>query len=209
VTEKLNVEALDVQEDPRVARSTRALGRAMSTLLAEQCFATITVQQILDRAGVSRATFYKYFRGKDDALFSSYEGMFHSLERQLDASSLSGRPRRLAPVAELLAHLDESQGVIASLQGSDRMEQIWDLGVAFMAAIIERRLVERSADLAVRDSAEISPMQRSLAARMLSGAAFEMVKWWMHRYDRQAPEVMDVQFHRMAHRALMPFGYTW
>ena len=40
--------------DPRAARTTRALGRALVTLLEERAFDAITVQDILDRAGVGR-----------------------------------------------------------------------------------------------------------------------------------------------------------
>ncbi len=210
----MNGEASDVQVDPRVLRSTRALGHAMATLLAEQRFDKITVQQILDRASVSRATFYKYFRGKDDALFSSYEGMFSWLEAQLDANdgarSGAGNGRRLAPVAEFLGHLDGSRAVVASLRGSDRMEEIWELGVAFMAAIIDRRLrILPGQATAAGTFAQQERLPSALAARMLSGAVMEMAKWWLDRPGNAGPEQMDAQFHLMAHRAMLPFGYGW
>lgn len=211
---KVNDHAADVQEDPRVMRSTRALREAMANLLAEQRFGSITVQQILERAGVSRATFYKYYRDKDDALFSSYEGMFRTLESHLEATQ-DRHARRVAPVCELLAHLDSSRAVIASLQGSDRMEQIWDLGAGFMADIIARRLTGPSIPTGTVQQVADDVMQRQLMSRMLSGAAIEMIKWWVDRpvrsgaSERPSPASMDIHFHVMARRAVQPFGYSW
>ena len=62
--------------DPRSLRSTRALGRALVDLMHESDFQEITVQQILDRAGVGRATFYAHYRNKEDVLQSSYERLW-------------------------------------------------------------------------------------------------------------------------------------
>src|SRR5690606_20077435 len=59
--------------DPRIARTTHALGRALVDLIQEHNFDEITVQQILDRAGVGRTAFYAHYRNKEDVLHSSYE----------------------------------------------------------------------------------------------------------------------------------------
>ena len=117
--------------DPRVARSTRALGRALIEVMQERDFDAITVQQILDRAGVGRATFYAHYRNKEDALQSSYEGLFAWLERLLARPSAAGA--RLFPVAELLAHVGESQGVVDALRRAGRLEDVWSLLAAHAA----------------------------------------------------------------------------
>src|SRR5690606_15510626 len=69
--------------DPRVARTTHALGRALIELIQERDYDEITVQHILDRAGVGRATFYAHYRNKDDALHSNYERLFALFEARL------------------------------------------------------------------------------------------------------------------------------
>jgi len=50
--------------DPRVKRTRNLLLRAFKELLAEKDFATITVQDITERAEVNRATFYAHFADK-------------------------------------------------------------------------------------------------------------------------------------------------
>ena len=52
--------------DRRILRTRDALGDAMMALLHEKSFDRITVQDVLDRAGVGRATFYAHYRDKHD-----------------------------------------------------------------------------------------------------------------------------------------------
>lgn len=93
----------------------RAMREALNTLLGERAFNDITVQQILDRAGVSRATFYAHFRNKDDVLFASFERMVHGLARTLNTPHERQRPR-LVPMRELIEHFASAGDVFHSLE---------------------------------------------------------------------------------------------
>jgi AcrR family transcriptional regulator len=46
---------------------------ALANAMAEKGYAQTTVADVLERAGVSRATFYEHFRGKEDAFVAAYE----------------------------------------------------------------------------------------------------------------------------------------
>ncbi len=50
--------------DPRVKRTRLLLEQAFMTLLEEKGFQAVTVQDIAERAGVNRATFYAHFADK-------------------------------------------------------------------------------------------------------------------------------------------------
>ena len=52
--------------DRRVQRTRMILLDALRTLLMERGYERLTIQAILDRAGVGRATFYTHFKSKDD-----------------------------------------------------------------------------------------------------------------------------------------------
>ena len=54
--------------DKRKERTRRAIQQAFVELIAERGFSDVTVQDILDRTGVGRATFYAHFHGKEDLL---------------------------------------------------------------------------------------------------------------------------------------------
>jgi AcrR family transcriptional regulator len=50
--------------DPRVKRTRNLILQAFSELLAEKGFASISVQDVTDKAEINRATFYKHFVDK-------------------------------------------------------------------------------------------------------------------------------------------------
>jgi len=54
-------EASTPKIDRRVRRTRDALGDALLKLMQEKAFETITVQQVLDRAGIGRTTFYAHY----------------------------------------------------------------------------------------------------------------------------------------------------
>lgn len=186
----------DETPDQRVVRSSRALAAALSELLHERAFDDITVQQIIDRAGVARATFYARYRNKDDALYSSYEQMIAGLEHRMEQRA--SPQARLTPVAELLAHLASAQSVVDSLRASDRLEMIWELGTGFFTEMIERRMP------LFRGSAVSASAVPRLEARMLAAALMELSKWWLEHPQRMTAATLDEQFHDMARRVLVP-----
>jgi AcrR family transcriptional regulator len=180
------------EADPRVVRTTHALGRALIELIQERDFDDIIVQNILDRAGVARATFYAHYRNKEDVLHSSYERIFTFLEQSLDRPSPRGA--RLFPVAEFLDHVNESRGVAEALLMWGRLDDLCDLGVGYATRIIERRIQHSTG--VDRD------ISRPLVARMLAGALFEGMKWWYDHPSVSSPAQIDAAFHELAHSAI-------
>lgn len=179
----------DGEPDPRVERSERALRQAMHDLLFEGAFDEVTVQQIVARAGVSRGTFYARYRNKDDALLASLEGMLTSLEHGM----VQDQPARLIAVAELLTHIGSAGRVRDALAPGGRLEQVLDYMGDVLAEQIQRRFDAFGAKAAIPPA---------LAARMLSAAFMEMLRWWVDRPERPDVRVMDAEFHRMARRML-------
>jgi AcrR family transcriptional regulator len=184
----MNVRKKAQPTDPRVLRSRQALGDALVDLLHEQRFDDITVQAILDRAGVGRATFYAHYRNKEDVLHSGVEQLFVFLGGVLDRSSSAGT--RLVPVSEFLEHIREADVFVTSLRASGRLDEVSELTVAFVADMIKRRIVPSDGAIAT-----ISP---TLLSRMLAAAFMEMFRWWIEQPARETPERMDAIFHALA-----------
>lgn len=63
--------ACEAKLDPRVVRTRNSIQSALKELLMERRFDEITVQDITERAGVNRATFYAHFQDKYDLLEGS------------------------------------------------------------------------------------------------------------------------------------------
>ena len=68
-----NLSSPKKKTDPRIQRTREVLGDALIGLIQEKSFDSITVQHVLDRAGVSRSTFYQHYRDKEDLFISDVE----------------------------------------------------------------------------------------------------------------------------------------
>lgn len=178
----------NVAQDPRIRRSTNALGRALIELIQERAYDEITVQQILDRAGVGRATFYAHYRNKDDALHSAFDGLFAWASSLLDRNGSAAA--RLFPVREFVAHITEQRELADGLRRSGLIEDLWESFAGHAAAIVERRLATWPPPA--------SGISRPLLARMLAGALVETVRWHQEHPSRATPEYLDSAFHELA-----------
>ena len=100
-TEKLplsgKVVVSDRSADPRVRRTRDRLGDALVEILLQKPLADINVQEILDRAGVSRSTFYSHFRDTNDLFLSDVDDFFEAMATAL--SRAGSKSKRVAPVA--------------------------------------------------------------------------------------------------------------
>ena len=133
-----NLKDLDNKEDPRVRRTRDRLGDALVELLVQKPFEDITVQDVLERAGVSRSTFYTHYRDKNDLFLSDAEDFFEAMATAL--SRFGDKSERIAPVQELAAHIAEVRPFYNALVESGRMHDVMELGQAHFARGIEQRL---------------------------------------------------------------------
>ena len=178
--------------DRRILRTRDALGDALVALMHEKSFDDITVQDVLDRAGVGRSTFYVHYRDKDDLLMSDVEDFLEMVSRALQRQNAS--PKRLLPVEEFFAHLRDMREFHAALLRSRKINDVWALGRGVLARSIEERL--QMAGL------EMEPAQRSAQAHALAGSFFSLLDWWIDKGMKADPKEMDELFHRMAWRGL-------
>src|SRR5664279_2433284 len=68
-----------VKRDRRIERTRQLLSKALMDLIVERGYESITIQDITDRANVSRTTFYLHFKDKDELLFASMEKIYDGL----------------------------------------------------------------------------------------------------------------------------------
>src|SRR5918996_1979067 len=105
--DRLHLAKLKKKTDARVRRTRDALGDALVALMQEKPFETITVQDVLDRAHVSRSTFYTHYSDKDDLLMSDAEEFFEALSMALSVHG--DKSDRVFPVREFFEHLADAQ----------------------------------------------------------------------------------------------------
>ncbi|HEU5130443.1 MAG TPA: TetR/AcrR family transcriptional regulator [Pyrinomonadaceae bacterium] len=175
--------------DARVRRTRDALGDALIALMQEKPFETITVQDVLDRAHVSRSTFYSHYSDKDDLLMSDAEEFFESLSMALSAHD--DKSDRVFPVKEFFTHLADVQPFFKALVKSGKFQENMELARGHFARGIERRLSE------LPRASSIPANERAAIAFTQAGALLSLLTWWLDRGMREPPEQMDDLFHRM------------
>jgi AcrR family transcriptional regulator len=158
-------------------------------LMQEKPFDTITVQDVLDRAHVSRSTFYAHYSDKDDLLMSDADEFFEALSMAL---SLHGdKSARVFPVKEFFAHLSDVQPFFKALVKSGKYQENMELARGHFARGIERRLSE------LPRGKDIPANQVPAMAAAHAGALLSLLAWWLDRGMRESPAEMDELFHRM------------
>lgn len=172
------------RSDPRVLRTRNALGNALVELMTERAFESITVQDVLDRAGVGRSTFYVHYDGKDDLLTSDVDRFFGSI-----ADAIGSDSKRVLPVCELLQHIASMRDFRDALRRSGKYRQLMETGEKHFARAIERRLAASPRAREVR-RADLEPI-----AIMYAGALIALLEWWIDRGEPITAEEADTLFH--------------
>jgi AcrR family transcriptional regulator len=174
------------------------LGEALMTLIQEKPFDAITVQELLDRAGVGRSTFYEYFRDKNDLFVTDLDEFLEGMATTLVGHSDAGD--RVAPVRELFGHVAESRQLYDALVASGRIHDFLDLGRAHFARGIEQRLVE------LTRARTLAPGRRAAVAHALAGALLSLLLWWIDGKRTASPAEMDDLFHGIVWSAVACTG---
>jgi AcrR family transcriptional regulator len=178
------------QFDRRAIRTRQSLSEALIALIREQRWDSITVQHVIDRASVSRSTFYAHYRGKDELLRNTFADFLSGIGLHIRWQSLP--EGRVVPVLELFTHLEEEfHHLYNALARSRKTELFFKIGPAQMAAGIEQSLREWLADKPT-PSVPLPVLSNYLAAGILS-----MLKWWLDENMPYEPKRMDEFFHEL------------
>lgn len=180
--------------DRRVQRTRRLLREALLSLIRERGFAALSVQHIIDRADVGRATFYAHFDNKEDLLFSGLDELRASLlalQRQAHAKPVSKEERLFAFTRELFAHTNEHRDLYPSMVG--------DRSAALLQQAFRRMLLDlvREEVKAVVPRAPASQTRVEAAVQFVAGGLFGVLMWWIEGRARDVDE-MDGLFRRLA-----------
>src|SRR5881396_4211950 len=107
--------------DRRVQRTRKLLQDALVSLMIEKGYEATSVQDIIDRANVGRATFYSHFADKRTLLVSRLEDLrAHLVDRQREA--MAGVPRgsrQFGFSIAMLEHAASSLGLWKSISNSE------------------------------------------------------------------------------------------
>jgi AcrR family transcriptional regulator len=172
--------------DRRVARSRRALKEALTDLILEQGYESVTVQDVIDRADVGRSTFYAHFPDKDDLLMA----ILADLEMPApDAANWSPNDPAFGWTLELFRYFGSGRRLFKAVAGSQT------------GALARRETTRRLEDLAraelsrLHAARKLDPFRLETVVRFLVGTFIGFMDWWMREENEHLPaEQVDHAF---------------
>ncbi|MGN6733247.1 MAG: TetR/AcrR family transcriptional regulator [Candidatus Binatia bacterium] len=193
-----------MKADRRVRRTRDRLGQALRKLMEEQPLEKISVQDVIELAGVSRSAFYAHYDDKVDLLLSDMDEFLERMAMLLVVRN--EQSDRVAPVSEFFTHVGEAVEIRGALARSERLQDFFDLAVEHFGRGIESRLKQ----ITERDTTQLcQPGPRSaakksnrrsgsdLTAHALAGAFIGLLNSWTRTGQKQSPESMDALFHQL------------
>jgi AcrR family transcriptional regulator len=181
--------------DRRIQRTRQLLHTALMSLIQERGFESLSVQDIIDRANVGRATFYAHFDSKEDLLASGIDGLRTSLQqRQRDARAGSaGADRRLFAFSHaLFVHADEHRAVFRAMVGKRSGAVVQQLLHKMLVDLV-RDEVRRMRPAGDSDATHVEAM-----AQFIGGGLFGLLLWWGNGKMRMPVDDVDATFRRLA-----------
>ena len=169
--------------DPRPGRTRALLFAALLELIQEKRWDRIRVQDILDRTGVGRSTFYAHFDNKFDLLTAEIPAL------TLPISAADGEPDLLP----LFEHVAEMRPVMLPLMSQPLLGEVMET--------FQRRLA--SAWIDHLSAIGVPPERRTTAAELLAGAFLAVARQWLKAGCSPPPAAMCDEFTAYMHQIVV------
>ncbi len=177
--------------DRRTSRTRKRLSGSLIDLIQEKGFDAITVQEVADRAQVSRSSFYTHFEDKDDLFLQQFSAMMQALGASL---SWGGEPRqyRLA-TADFFEHVGAMRTLYNAMVVAHRLDHSFKIGRIVLTEEIEKRV----RFLAFNGTADNAGVPPALLAHHIATTLMSLLLWWMDHHQPYTPIEMEAYFHRL------------
>jgi AcrR family transcriptional regulator len=157
----------------QVNRTKLALRQALLALIARKGYDRITVQELVERADVGRATFYSHYADKDDVLRENLTALGDHIRDQINKGAERGP---LAFSLPLLRHVEEVQPMFTALLGAKGSPTVRQLFLDVLAGLIAEGLPDGAGDL---------PAPRSAVVGFLAAGFLAVARWWVVEAPQQ------------------------
>jgi len=185
--------------DRRVQRTRQALLNALLALVREKGFEALSVQDIIDRANVGRATFYAHFENKDDLLLSGLEDFRTAIkdhQRRLLQEAAGSGERAFLFSHELFDHVNAHRDVFGAMVGKH--------SGAVVQRVFQKILVELVREevraMGPREGDDSMPVEA--VVQHIAGGLWGLLSWWIDARRRPSVEDVSKVFQRLATSAV-------
>ena len=175
-------------QDRRVGRTRTLLRDALMALILEKGYEVVTIQDIIDRADVGRATFYAHFADKQQLLLSGFEELRAFLSQQ--HSHASGE-HKLSFSLGMFEHACSYRPVYRALVGKQSGAIVRQHMQQLLADLVRDELVA----LAPADAALPIPLE--MVVQYTVSSFMGLLMWCVDHETPDTPAQMDAIFQQL------------
>ena len=154
------------------------------SVFAERGFDDVTVDEVAKNAGISRASFFRYFKTKEEAVLAAYEHMGHEI-----AANLAERPAGESAWAALRASFDAAM----PNYHANRVRSLARLQLTRETPSLRAHQLERQARWGETIGAALAPRiggaPGDVAVEALTGSAIAALNAALERWGRSDGEL--------------------
>jgi AcrR family transcriptional regulator len=172
---------------------------AFRSLMLERGYERMTVQHVLDRARVGRATFYAHFSNKQDLLESSTGRLRDGLRGAWRAEIARGSADvPLGFSLEFFRHIDSHRRIYDLTVGRPSETTIHRFFGQMLCNLVRE-------DLLGKAGARRTSKQMETTVQFLGGALWSLAVWWLSTRAAIRAEDLNAHFHRLADPSIERF----
>lgn len=178
--------------DRRQKKTRIAIYQAFTKLLSEKDFDKITVNEIIDKADIGRATFYAHFETKDYLLKELCEELFchlfDSINENHDHTHIFNCDAPDSVFLHLIMHLEKNDNNILELLKSSNN----DLFISYFKDNLTK-LIE--SQLSLFEERKSDKLPHSFWVSHISSTFVETIRWWINNGMKESPETITEYFY--------------
>jgi AcrR family transcriptional regulator len=192
--------------DRRIIRTRLALRQTLMELIRKKGYDGISVEEIVQRANVGRATFYTHYRDKEDLLLDEFSELAHERVQVLaqvpfsvwlpgleDGAQLSEN-KPSPPFLTVFQHVRENAELYRILLKNQSSNRIAGRIREIMTQSINQFVEEKQKNDPIPILFEV-PVD--LLAAYFNGALVSSIDWWLENMDKYPAEEMTRMFQRL------------
>ena len=178
--------------DPRVIRTRNLLMDALMDLVAKKNFASLTIQDVTNQAGLNRTTFYLHYCGLHELLEDSARTLFNQMRVEIYANippDFQQDSTRLEPFVEsVFRHLAQHEKFYRAMLGKQ--------GDPFFRALFQNLLSELIFEPMADEIPEDPDHQFEMTQRFFSSGFAGIASWWLENEMPISPKEASLQIVR-------------
>ncbi|MDM5300784.1 TetR-like C-terminal domain-containing protein [Bacillus subtilis] len=183
--------------DPRIRRTNQYLRDALIALLKEKDANSITIQEITEKAELTRGTFYLHYQDKQDFLFQSMTEVLDDLIRQVKPETLiepvsideDHPPLSFVKLFEYIHEHAEYFQVMLSDRGLPQFRSL-------MAEFVQKRIYEELLS-SIKESDKALQVPKEILISYITSAHIGVICSWLESGMKYSPLFMANQLTRL------------